>query len=112
MSAVYMLVYSVFAFAFAWLVFKIGQAMFKITSVKAAIEHFEVNPSNGSAIEKYFYGWIFPINRRIMKSLSAGSGDKLITAWYKISGVIFMLFAAFFVAGTLFMWVAGITGQS
>lgn len=102
----YLLIQTVFVGLFAWAVSKIGLAMFKVTSVKTAIEHYEAHPDQGTVIEKYFYGWYFPINRTIMKKLSAGNGDKFITAWYKVSGVIFMIFAVFFVAGTIFAWIA------
>ncbi len=84
--------------------------MWQMQSVKAAIEKFEANPSQGTVVEKYFYGWAFPFNRTIMKGLSNGGGDKLITLWYKGTGVIFMIFALFFVLSTAFMLYANLTG--
>jgi hypothetical protein len=85
--------------------------MWRMQSVRTAIERFEANPAQGSLTEKYFYGWIFPINRNIMKGLAKGNGDKLITLWYKASGAMFIVFALFFILGAASMWYANLTGM-
>lgn len=92
------------------MLFNIGKTMFEMSSVKTAIEKFEKNPSTGTRTEKYFYGWRFPINRSIMKSLTHGSGDKLITLWFKANGVLFMIIAIGFIIGTLSGWYFTLAG--
>lgn len=104
MPFLYIIIYSIVTFGFSYVLFKIGRAMFKLSSVKAALEKFEKNPTAGTRTEKYFYGWSFPINRSIMKSLTQGSGDKLITLWFKANGVLFMILAIGFIVGTFSGW--------
>lgn len=84
--------------------------MWSMPSVKIAIEKFEVNPSKGTLTEKYFYGWIFPINRNVMKGLASGRGDKFITLWFNASGLLFMFFSFSFTLGIVSMWYANLTG--
>lgn len=109
MSLLASLAFTIFAFAFSWLIFSIGKTMYNVKSVRIALEHFQTNPSQGSTIEKYFYGWIFPLNRKVMLNLTAGNGDKLMTLWFKLSGVVFMGFAIFFVIGTCFLLITELT---
>ena len=96
--------YTLLSFGFAWVVFHIGRTMFETQSTKDALEQFQKNPRRASWVEKYFYGWIFPSQVKLMKRLTSGKGNDFLTFWLRFSGLIFMSFALIFTAGTITLW--------
>lgn len=99
-----LILYSLLSFGFAWIVFHIGMVMFETTSMRAALEKYQKNSKSASWVEKYFYGWVFPGQIKLMKQLTAGRGDDFVTFWLRFTGLIFMSFAVIFIAGTIVLW--------
>jgi hypothetical protein len=99
-----LVIYSVVALAFSWVLFNVGRAMLGTKSMRASLERYQRDPKQASFTEKYFYGWAFPWQAGLMKRLTAGGGDSLMTTWLKLSGLVFIIFALAFVGGTIVLW--------
>lgn len=96
-----LLVQTVIAWVFAWMLYNVGMSMFNMTSVTVAMDRFQKAPAQGSLIEKYFYGWSFPINLTVMRKVVALFGDRLVTLWYRASGIFFLVCTLLFGLGPI-----------
>ena len=90
--------------AFSWFLIVIGRTMMQQQSLRDSLQRYQANPKQASWIEKYFYGWAFWGQVWIMRRLTQGSGNSFMTAWYKVVGFLFIVFAILFLAGLVCQW--------
>ena len=88
-----------FFVAFACLSAYIGVRMFRITSYAKAIESYEKNPAGADWFVKYFLGYAFGMQRSMQKSMIHGIGDGLVSGFYRLAGIFFILVGVAAVVG-------------
>lgn len=93
---------------FSWYLITIGRRLFAIPSYKAHIAAYRKNPEKFDWFDKYFLGFRF-FNAKLMEWTVNALGDKLISWWYRLSGIMFIIFAIFFILGTITLWVMNFT---
>lgn len=98
-------------FLFGLLVFKVGRAMLNIHDVKQAIEDYEKSPESAGWIKRYFFGWIFPFQRKLMKSMANGPFKTLFHLWFKMGGIFFILMSFLAVASPFILWYLSATSR-
>lgn len=72
--------------------------------MRTEMETYLKNPQQGTWVQKFFYGWAFPWQVAIMRRMTQGSGDTIMTTWLKFSGLLFIVFAVCIVVGNIALW--------
>ncbi len=84
------LLYTLVALPFGAFLITIGRKFFAIQSLQALVNGYKKDPKKFGWFEHYFLGFKFWNVTMTQWSLDA-FGDKLITLWYRFSGVFFMV---------------------
>lgn len=96
--------YSIGVLVFAMLLFKAGQKMMKIESIELLALSYKKNPKKFGFFEKYFLGFGFYGIKTTLWCVKH-FGDNFMTSWYRISGMIFIVFSAIFTTGVISLWI-------
>lgn len=92
-----------FGLVFGGLTFYIGWRMVSIRSYRQALEAYEKNPAAADWFVKYFLGYVFPMQRAMHRSMMNGMGDGVVSGFFRLSGVFFMLVGVAALAGFVFL---------
>lgn len=100
----YLIINTVMTGLFSWLLIILGLRLFKIPSYKAHIAAYRKDPKKFDWFDHYFLGFRL-FNAKLMEITVNIFGDKLLSLWFRFSGILFILFAVFFIIGLIALWI-------
>ena len=104
-----LLIYSIMVVPFSTFLILVGKRLIHIKSVSKHIAAYRKNPNKFDWFDRYFLGFTF-WNAKPLEWFIKISGDKLLSIWWRMSGMIFIIFAISFLIGTIVLWGRYILG--
>lgn len=80
-----------FGLVFGSLTCYIGWRMASIRSYARVLDAIEKQPASGDWFSRYFLGYAFPWQRSMHRAMFRGLGDGLISGFFRLAGVFFIL---------------------
>ncbi len=78
---------------FSWAMLYCGRMLFRIKSFEKALGNYRRKPETRNWLLSYFVGWRFPSQQKIAEHSIKLFGDKFISLFYRIAGIIFIIFS-------------------
>lgn len=103
MDLILVLIYTGVAIVFSAFLINVGLKMYAVKSYKKLIVDYRKHPKRYGWFEHYFLGFRL-FNARPLEWSIEQLGDTMITVWYRFSGILFILFAIFFIMSTVVNW--------
>lgn len=102
---VFLIVFTVIDLIMVFFLVSTGKVMWQIKSIQKELERFKKNPQKANWVEKYFFFWITPVARKLTQKMVEVAGDKLVSKYYRLSGLCYFLFVGLFAFGLLAVWI-------